>query len=605
MKSPRFDARAPELKAIFHPNNLEKAWKKVHSSMRKQHLLDAIDNLDFHLNRKLSCQNLSIRILSGDYIPSVSQRILSEKSKGLCRQIVIPHPEDALVLQCLSDALYAKIKGKEPTEKAFFEPEDHTFSKIPTHHEYGTFFSWLNYQKELFKFSQTRNFIVITDIANYYDSISYSHLRNIIASTVEVQESVLDMMTYVLGALLWQPDYMPRIEVGLPQIDLDAPRLLAHCFLYELDSYLAQAGHNDFVRFMDDIDVGVDTIAEAKAVLRDMDLVLQSRQVRLNSGKTLILTKSDAEDHFKIMDNAFIDALKDDIKLSIDSGLSIDNQVKTIRGRISSGLRNGWFDRGNGDKILKRLIGLSGEHGISIRVDLLKKILHLRPSVRESVYRYISRFPMKITHVSILHELIASEILVDEVSYTEIFNVMVETSFSKSKKIAKTVDDIITSVSGRGYFGLHAAIWGMSKFSSNPDLLNALRKYRNIWVGDVRFGRLIGGLAGRFWDTPEENEYFSMIANSRNTGARDSYAFHRRLKQSPNVVGDIMATFSVANSSRATGITHAKFLCLLSAVRNPALTAAQKAKIAQTYSVTWTDAFYRSLAVSAGVQPLP
>ena len=46
------------------------------------------------------------------------------------------------------------------------------------------------------------------------------------------------MLIFVLSDLLWQPDYSPRIEVGLPQMNLDAPRLLAHCFLYELDSLL-------------------------------------------------------------------------------------------------------------------------------------------------------------------------------------------------------------------------------------------------------------------------------------------------------------------------------------------------------------------------------
>ncbi len=67
------------------------------------------------------------------------------------------------------------------------------------------------------------------------------------------------MLIFVLSDLLWQPDYTPRIEVGLPQINLDAPRLLAHCFLYELDAFLDSDPNRDFVRYMDDIDVGVDT----------------------------------------------------------------------------------------------------------------------------------------------------------------------------------------------------------------------------------------------------------------------------------------------------------------------------------------------------------
>lgn len=249
MKSPRFDIRAAKLRKIFSASNIEKVWKaKVRVSMRDQFLCDGIENLDFHINIKIESQKLSQLILSGGYTPEKSQRILVEKSKGLCRQLVIPSIRDAIVLQCLSDALYVQIKGKSPTNKAFFEPKDHAFSSSPS--PYGTFASWLNFQKELFNFSKNRRFIVVTDIANYYDSISYIHLRNAIASISDVEECVLDMLIYVLADLLWQPDYTPRIEVGLPQINLDAPRLLAHCFLYELDSYLASDPTRDFVRYI-------------------------------------------------------------------------------------------------------------------------------------------------------------------------------------------------------------------------------------------------------------------------------------------------------------------------------------------------------------------
>ena len=112
------------------------------------------------------------------------------------------------------------------------------------------------------------------------DGISYIHLRNVISGILHAEEPVLDMLIYVLSNLLWQPDYMPRVEIGLPQINLDAPRLLAHCFLYELDEYLASDHSRDFVRYMDDINVGIDSIAEAKGVLRSIDLVLQTKQIR-------------------------------------------------------------------------------------------------------------------------------------------------------------------------------------------------------------------------------------------------------------------------------------------------------------------------------------
>ena len=75
----------------------------------------------------------------------------------------------------------------------------------------------------------------------------------------------------------------------MPQIDIDAPRLLAHCFLFELDAVVEDMDFANYARFMDDIDAGAKDIAEAKNILRSIDLTLQTRQIGSNAGKTCIL----------------------------------------------------------------------------------------------------------------------------------------------------------------------------------------------------------------------------------------------------------------------------------------------------------------------------
>jgi hypothetical protein len=72
----------------------------------------------------------------------------------------------------------------------------------------------------------------------------------------------------------------------------------------------------------------VDTIVDAKVVLRDIDLVLQTRQVRLNSGKTQILSKNEALLHFRVFDNAKLDALSASIDQLLKSGLSTETERK-------------------------------------------------------------------------------------------------------------------------------------------------------------------------------------------------------------------------------------------------------------------------------------
>jgi hypothetical protein len=65
---------------------------------------------------------------------------------------------------------------------------------------------------------------------------------------------------------------------------------------------------------------------------------------------------------------------------------------------------------------------------------------------------------------------------------------------------------------------------------------------------------------------------------------------------------DAMRPFLTAeNASKATGITHPKFLCLLSALRNKQATPAEKDKLLKKNEKAWSDIHYRRLARAAGI----
>jgi hypothetical protein len=594
MKSPRFDIRAEKLRKIFSPGNIERVWtKKVRVSMREQFVCDGIEHFDFHLGRKVESQKLSQLILSGDYAPQKAQRILVEKSKGLCRQLVIPSVRDAIVLQCLSDALYSEIKGKAPTTKAFFEPKDHKFSSPPS--GYGTFAAWLNFQKELFQFSKTRKFIVVTDIANYYDSISYTHLRNAIASISGVEECVIDMLIYVLSDLLWQPDYTPRIEVGLPQINLDAPRLLAHCFLYELDAYLASDPKRDFVRYMDDIDIGVDTIVEAKQALKTVDLVLQTKQVRLNSGKTVILSRHEAVTHFRIFENARLDTVQARIDHRVKSGLTLDRERSHVEARLRKGLRKKAFDAGNGDKILKRWLGLATKTCAAVKPELLESLVKLRPSVRTSVYSFIRSRPLTPTIAGALARAANSGLLVDDSAVVEMSNHLVET-LVKTRRCHSELESIIESNSANSYFGFYSRLWLLSKYGTTAQLLKTLQDGKKLWSPHERLGRLAGSLTPLFRGSPEEASLHRLFADTLNTGVRETYRFHQRLTGDLQTFNDMYDALKATNPSRGTNITHAKFLCLLSALKNSAAPAARIATLRSNHARAFEDSYYKSIS---------
>src|ERR1700722_3138593 len=169
MHSPKFPIKAKSLRDVINVSRLKTIWKaKVRDAMRRQPIPDSIQNLDFHIRLDAVCATIVSEVLTGAYIPNSPIRFLSEKSKGLCRQLVIPSVKDALVLQTLSDALWVELKSKAPSKNSFYAPNDHQFSKVIKGHssDYGPVAAWLAFQETIFGFASSKQFVVVTDIAN-------------------------------------------------------------------------------------------------------------------------------------------------------------------------------------------------------------------------------------------------------------------------------------------------------------------------------------------------------------------------------------------------------------------------------------------------------
>ena len=49
-----------------------------------------------------------------------------------------------------------------------------------------------------------------------------------------------NFLFFLLDAFTWRPYYMPASGVGLPQLNFDAPRLLAHAYLFPIDTPISK-----------------------------------------------------------------------------------------------------------------------------------------------------------------------------------------------------------------------------------------------------------------------------------------------------------------------------------------------------------------------------
>ena len=334
----RFKQRIITLKECFHPAAMESYWQKiVKDGMRKQELLDLHDYYDFHVNRKTLIPIIRAQIINGVYAPKLPQIIRKEKKYGVCRHMQIPSPDDALVLQTLVEKLAPTILKAQPSQRAYYS-RSHSAPKsesdVDDKFSYEWWKLWPEFQERIYEFSKAFDYVVVTDIANYYDNISFAGLRNVISSYGNFDEELLDFLFFMLESFVWRPDYLTLSGFGLPQVNFDAPRLLGHSFLFEIDQYLSQSTNENFVRWMDDIDFGVNDISEGKKILRDLDELLLTRGLRLNMGKTKILSSQDARRYFMVEENRYLTILDKRIQKKKEQKEGMEYERKKAENKI-------------------------------------------------------------------------------------------------------------------------------------------------------------------------------------------------------------------------------------------------------------------------------
>lgn len=600
MHSPKFDQKAAEFRRLVHSSILEKLWKKkkgVRDHMRRQLVPDAVEFLDFHIQHRQRCKALESLICSGEYVPSPILRMKVEKGKGLCRQISMPAPADALVLQALSNSLWKEINSQAPSTRAFFAPQDQPFSKRnPLNEEdefgYGPIQSWLDFQQEILKFSKTRNYVVVTDIANYYDCILH-RFRSILSDFGVEREYGLDLLLYILDSMLWRPDYMPNFGIGLPQMDLDAPRLLAHTHLFEIDELFENNPNIDFARYMDDMDFGVDTIAQAKAVLRDLDLALHTRNIRVNSGKTKILAAQDAVRHFRVKENDFVLRLNERIENSKRLSSRSAFYSRVVKKLIHRGLFADEFSDGNGSKVLKRLLNIASRNGYDISDTSFRSLIYDWPGLRSNLFQVWTRGTSFLSQLKIANGFVGSGQAVDD--YTRVaIAVAICSTVHIARLPSKAVYETSFHMRGEDHFFVFSRLWLISRVETRSRLMDEVRKTRSIWARHPFLGRLVAGFYGLFIRTAHFSEFTKMVRRYGGPDAISVLEFHEALAADRSAYYAVRIFLEAGTPSMPTGISHAKSLMLASALWNSSVPKRDRAKLLGTHSIAMNDIYYRN-----------
>lgn len=501
-KKSHLSTPAGSLTSALSQGRLEYAWKQtVRQGLRNQDLPDLHDHLDVHWRLSSLAARLHDETVGYTYRPREPQIVRLEKSLGINRRTVIPAPSDAIVLQAVVNAISPEVLGAEPTNSAFYSQSHRGSTKSMTHLDETFPSDWLQLWKEgqrrIWQFTSDYPVIVITDIANYFDAIPLSQLRNRLSSLGHFDENLLDLLFFGLESLTWRPEYLPRSGAGLPQIQFDAPRLLAHAYLYEADELLASNG--DFVRWMDDITFGANSVTAGKRVLRDLDEQLSALGVRLNTKKTQILPSAKGVVYFRMHENRALTTVQNILDLNPSNPATRLRTRKYIRSfwrRFHKGDRFGYWD-----KIMKRLFKLFGEIQDPYLQRWVFDLIAAEPSLRGPAFRYLRAIGYSRARFVKLRRFLESDDCLDDAALFGGARLLVDWVIPERSKSKAEAIQIAQTLSSRSTAGCCAALWLACKYGTEQDVGQIAIGNHRQWHSSEWASRQVAAATPRMSDT--------------------------------------------------------------------------------------------------------
>jgi hypothetical protein len=439
----------------------------------------------------------------GNYRPKKSLPIAISKADLLARNMHIPHPDDALVLQVISETLLPPIQRKSPSSNAIFARSHHEHTGIHKQEQmriYSWFHLWPKYQEQILRFAKTRKFLVVTDILNFFDSVGFTHIRRRIETEVPKSQAVIDLMLLEFENFIRRDMYAPVILQGIPTIDVDAPRLVGHALLFPVDKYLKKTTRNCFARWMDDINFGADTISEARERIREIDRILRDIGLRLGGGKTKILSYSAAREYLQADENQRLNVIGTAVKKR-NGKFTVAEASALCRGLLR------FRDKskvGHWDKVMRRYYrliadaNLSGVKRSKSYIALLRKVETVSridydtvttSEYRTAIIRLWATLPVTSSRLNRLLDALAEVHSYDDAVAFSIGEALTRMRLEKrhaTVAVRRMLQILRTSTAPGFYF---AAAWVLAKYGTERDIVEFVSRSKGLWDGNYFFAR--------------------------------------------------------------------------------------------------------------------
>ncbi len=289
-----------------------KIWKKLHDSNVPIVLAEHLEKASL----EVALDKINRDLRNSQYLPSINHGFLGiNKSHGVTRFIPILTREDMAVYYYICYLISGKILEKRESIYGGWHiiPDVQQKDDILTVEQiegylqdyFSDSVSKKNWWKEWTRFidmiadltsrKDIGNYILTSDIANFYDSISVDTLIKKLRKKTSKFGEQIDVLEVFLGFWNRLTNGYSRSTKGIPQeLFSDASRVLSHFYLQDFDKrFLEYCNNNSIIycRWADDFLLFGKSPKKLEAALHKASKFLLSDGLHLSAGKTKIMSR--------------------------------------------------------------------------------------------------------------------------------------------------------------------------------------------------------------------------------------------------------------------------------------------------------------------------
>ena len=271
---------------------LRVAWSRVEKDRRTDFLIGDFEYLAYAAHATSLLQALEQRVVEEAEFGSAPLRVIrvpKDTHSHTTRPGAVLEIDDRIVYQCLVDDIAEVV---EPQLIPIQEGVVHSYRYAGNREDSDMFAgideaSYKTFQDRVEEIAGRHAYLVVADIAAFYERLYHHVLENLLRGLGAPPETVAQLMgllrrmrrgnSYGIPQGLWPSDYIGNL------------------YLDSVDKFLVRRGF-EYCRFVDDIRIGVDSIAEGERAIQLLEAQLEPLGLQLNAGKTQILAQDQVQE---------------------------------------------------------------------------------------------------------------------------------------------------------------------------------------------------------------------------------------------------------------------------------------------------------------------